>query len=260
MIVECKYRSPHKQILFLPDPNIDYSPITLGSTISVIDAAMPYYIPTDALADFERGFEFAYKGIELFEGGAVENDLRHAFQQLRYATPPMLTRILDNMLHQHPDDVVPTFFTKILVTNAPLRLLHDGSAINDIEAAKGLEEISDAIESLIFYSDYGPDFEDHFRRVFELGMTDRKAAARERRDYLTSVGKIISISGDPAELVEAYGAARRFECHGVSTQFFVTNLNGLQRLLSGIKKVCGESFRRQRKTKFSNRTRVPHRR
>jgi hypothetical protein len=74
MLVECKFRSQEKIIVLLKDPNSDYLPTTLGGTVNILDNFIPYHLPSDAFEMLERSFEYVYKVIELFDGGAIEKD------------------------------------------------------------------------------------------------------------------------------------------------------------------------------------------
>src|SRR3712207_5741882 len=87
IIVECKYHSQYKVVLLLRDPNIGgYSRIILGGTLRCYDHFVPYSIRLNFSVDLESLMEFVYNAVEIHEKGAVEQDLRHAIQQLRYAT------------------------------------------------------------------------------------------------------------------------------------------------------------------------------
>lgn len=253
LLVECKFRSNEKFVLLLEDPNEQHSPVTLGGTVNSFDAFVPYKFPMNAFVPLESSIPYVYKGVELHEGGAVEEDIRHGIQQLRYATPVLLRQAFDFTMYSHPTDMFGQFFTKILVTNAPLFLLKRSVDIETIRAADDIKEISSAIDFAIFYSDYGPDFEDHFRSVFKEEAQDRIAIARSVRDRLQIHGKEISFHDDPVRLVENLSNASRYECRAVGTQFFLTTLDGLPRLLQPLKNACKQSYRDRKKPKKKSR-------
>jgi hypothetical protein len=143
----------------------------------------------------------------------------------------------------HPEDRSPQFLTKILVTNAPLRMLNPRSLINEIRSASNLEDISTDVDLAIFFSDYGPDYEDHFRSTFKSDADRLVQSAREIGEELRSEGKRVSRYTDPARLIEELSSAERFECRRVSTQFFVATLPALPRLLKAIKLACRASYK-----------------
>ena len=62
-LVECKYRSPEKILLLLEDPNEEFSPATLGGTVSSFDAWIPFHLPLDAFVPIERNLHYVYKCI-----------------------------------------------------------------------------------------------------------------------------------------------------------------------------------------------------
>ncbi|MDZ4057161.1 MAG: hypothetical protein U1D69_09370, partial [Polynucleobacter sp.] len=107
------------------------------------------------------------------------------------------------------------------MTNAPLRILNEGCTIAEIETASVLEDISEERDCVILYSDYGPDYEDHFRSIFE-GASDLCAeAAEERRRLLVSQGKTIAYLDDPVGMFEQFEIAEKYPTRRVSTQFFI---------------------------------------
>lgn len=248
LLVECKYRAPHKSILFLPDPNSIYPSYTLGGTVSGFDLFVPYFLPYDAFVEVEHGVEIVYKAVETSSEGAVEKDIRHGIQQLRYAAPALLRQMFDYQLSSHPSEVIPIYLAKILVTNAPIRVLHSQCDIARIEAASSLDELSENINTVIMFSDYGPDFEDHFRRLFSNNIQRRIEGASILRDHLSRQGKSMSKFCDPVQFLERLSSGSRYECRSVSTQFFVTTLGGLTNLIGKIKTGCRSSYKKRTKT------------
>jgi hypothetical protein len=248
-LVECKYRSPEKCVLFLEEPNDQFSPVTLGGTVSSFDTLVPYHLWLNAFVSLEEKLPYVYKGIELHDKGAFDEDFRHGIQQLRYATPAVLRRALDHGLYGHYSEALAIFVTRILVTNAPLRILNRGADIKAIREASNLDEISHQCETVILYSDSGPDFEDHFRLTFESGTKDRLEAAQSFESYLAKAGKKFGIRSDPVNLIEGLSKAQRFECLSVGRQFFVTTLDGLRPLLNSLKHDCREAYRQRTKGK-----------
>jgi hypothetical protein len=95
LLVECKHRSPEKRLLLLHDPNMDWSPITLGGTVHCYDEFVPFHVKGNCFVDLEWKYPIVYKGVELHSGDAVEADFRRAIQQLRYATPTAVLRALE---------------------------------------------------------------------------------------------------------------------------------------------------------------------
>jgi hypothetical protein len=248
LLLECKYRSRSKTLLLLPDPNSRFSPVTLGGTVNWFDHLVPFFLPRDAFESLDGSLDFVYKAIEVHDGGAVEQDIRHGINQLRYAAPMLLKRKLGFELSNHPEDVRAFFIAKILVTNAELRVLNEGVSISDVEVASSLSDISKNVVTAIIFSDYGPDYEAHVRRSFSDGDTNFRSAAKELRHRIQGEGKVGGMFSDPLDLWESLYEADRYECRRLSTQFFVTTPAGLPELIERIKAGCRDAFRRRTKT------------
>lgn len=242
LLVECKYRSPNKVVILLPEPNTEYSPTTLGGTVNDFDFHIPYFLKPDGFVDLDKEYEFAYKAIELFDAGAIEQDFRHGIYQLRYAMPYLLRREIDFQFGSMPEDRYPFFILKILVTNSPLRILDSECSIANIERAKDISEISTSVGSAIIYSDYGPDYERHFEEIFTLNSESRLERALRVRNELVDVGKRFSRLDDPVNVVRAFAGADRFSCQMISNQFVISNFSSLPKLIASVKKLCRSSY------------------
>lgn len=241
-LIECKYRSREKTILLLPDPNVDFPPMTLGGTVGIIDHFSEFDIRSVSFVSLEEKMKYVYKVLEVYDGGAFQEDLRHGFQQLRYAVPSYLAHMIDFDMRAHPNDVSPMFFTKILVTNAKLRLMNDGVSMSDISKSSSIEEISSELDRAIFYSDYGPDYEKHFQSAFEPGNVERLSIAKSLRKRISSSGKVLNDRTDPENFIRRMSRAERWECGKWSTQFFIVNIDGLRNLMSELKEHCNLAY------------------
>jgi hypothetical protein len=244
VLTECKYRSPEKFILLLEDPNESVSPITLGGTVYSIDAFVDFRLPLDTFVPLESELTYVYKAVELHDGGAFEEDLRHGIQQLRYATPALLRKDIDFVMSMHPDDWHAVFLTKILVTNAPIWILNRGIDIATIKSASEVGDIARKAETVILYSDFGPDFEDHTHSIFQPEMEERRKRALWIKDHLKKAGKNISehSDSDPVHLVSLFSRPQGYGARQIGTQFFITTLSGLPALLASLKKSCLDSY------------------
>jgi hypothetical protein len=248
LLVECKYRARNKSLLFIPEPNRSYSPVVIGATIQIFDFSVPYSLPLRAFEDVERAQTFVYKGLEISNDGAFEQQVWHGIQQLRYGVP---IKLLKTFEYEIVDGVDPqaNIFVPMLVTNAPIKVLNAGCTMADVEAAESLDEISHPHDSVILYSDYGPDYEDHVRRVF-AGVTSRlERPAKSMINRLGKSGKQMEIHDDPWRLLQELEAAARFRTSMMSTQFFVVQLSGLEQLLQQIQSRCREAFEHRKEPK-----------
>jgi hypothetical protein len=242
--IECKYRSRDKYFLFLPDPNLeDYSSVTIGGTVLGVDHFVPYNLPSDSFIALESSIDYAYKGLEIHGNSATDHELTRGIQQLRYAMPGLVRQGIDFNFSPHPSDTLCLFFTRILVTNAPLRMLLPRINIETIESANSIEDISMNVDTVILFSDYGPDYEDHFRSTFSENQEYRLEWAHNIKERLKKQRKNLSYQGDPVGFIEDLTNASRFVCSKLSTQFFITTIYGLPPLLSALKSGCTTAYR-----------------
>lgn len=250
ILIECKYRSRDKYILFFLDPNKgDFERSHLGRTIFTVDQFNKEHLSPNSLFNFEADFPVVYKGVEVFDKGAYEKDLRHGSQQLRYAAPIQLKEAMHEALYGHEDDSFPTFLTRILVTNAPLRIIRSGIGISQIEAVKDVDEISDEVDAAILLSDSSPDFEKHWSETFEKSDQASQRDIASRLTYrLDHSGKKYPFRWDqPDNFVDSV-FKMQYPANAIGKQHFVVTLKGLPALFKGIKGACDESHRKRRKS------------
>jgi 5S rRNA maturation endonuclease (ribonuclease M5) len=248
LLVECKYRSNEKIMIFFPEPLNKYPQSTVGATIYSCDGFAPFFISNDPRYNVDLRYPIAYKGIELHEGGAVEEEIRRGITQLRYATPSALLELLDCSIGDFPSEGFAFFLSKILVTNAPLRMVNEGVVLSTIMAAETLDDISTLTDTVVLFFDYGPDFENHFRETFSNARHYFLKRAKERRKEQKELGVHHKFYKNPTDYISEISDGARSECGQVSNQFFVTTLSGLPGLLGEIKRCCTKSVKSRAKT------------
>jgi hypothetical protein len=241
-IIECKHRAQNKSLLLIPDPNISFPPQTFGGTLNVLDFSSVYTIRNKSIEDLETNIPYVYKGVEISEDGAFEEQFWHGIQQIRYATPPALRQAIDFQLYSHESEQWPIFFTKILVTNSPLRVLNEGCTLSHISEADTLDDISIPADCAIMYSDYGPEYEEHFRRSFSFNKSDRLTVAASLRKSLVARGKSVTFRNDPVRLVKELDKAGRHTVSTLSNQVFVVTLPFFERFISDLQNTCVSAF------------------
>jgi hypothetical protein len=249
VLVECKYRSPQKTILFFSEPNEEFSSATLGGTLAAMDEFSPFHVHHEALYDCERTFDFVFKGVEVYPEGANEKDFRHGIQQLKYAAPYFIKDLFLESLSEHHDDRFPHFVARILLTNAPLRVLPEDCGIKQIEAARDIQDLGEERSAVILFGEMGPDFRTHYERIFsELDEANLDNLARRIRAENKSLGKIVHRDWhDPVQVVSSI-LNRGHYPHKFCTQTFVVTLAGLPKFLKEIQKACSVAYRRRRKS------------
>lgn len=244
ILIECKYRSPEKLFVFLQAPTTIVSPLILGGTVNAFSQFSLFYLPYGCFETLEKQLAWVYKGVELHQRDAVEEDIRHGIQQLRYATPSALRQAFEFATDAAlGGSGYAIFFTKIMVTNAPILVLDRRAGLEAIRSAEHIEDITSQEQTVIMFSDYGPDYRDHFKHAFSGEDSWLLDNAKELRTQLQLRGKATTFGNDPAQLVEDLGAATRSDISGVSSQFFITTLDGLPWLLSQIQTACTTSYK-----------------
>jgi hypothetical protein len=246
LLIECKYRARNKTLLLLPSH--DYYGVTMGGTVNTVDAYSKVHIPMNAFVDFERNFPIVYKGIETYEGGAIEKEFRHGIEQLRYASPYTLRQEIDFQVGSHLDDVIPVFLARVLVTNAPIRMLSERTGLSDIESAKSLDTISEPVTVAILHSDYGPDYPDHVKSVFGSDSERRIQASAFHADQIELAGKSVTRYSDPNRLIRDLVSGSSKHCRSMGTQFFIVNMDALPAFLKGLKGACRAAYRQRTTT------------
>ena len=249
LVVECKHRARDKTLLLLPEPDVTMGTMIMGGTVHAYDEFVPYHLKGNCFVEFERDFPIAYKGIELHAGEAVERDFRRAIEQLRYAMPAVLWKGLDFCFCGHVSDAHAMFFARVVVTNAPMRLLHEDVDVAKIEAAKSIDEVSEEIVDAILVSDYGPDYERHFRNVLGAERGCLKDWSRVVEKYVKAEGKVLNRMSKPTRMMRDLLAGQRSECSDASTQFFVVHVSALAEVVQQMLECCKEWYRGRKKEK-----------
>lgn len=170
LLTECKYRDESKKWAFIPDVNRpDFSSFTLGTTIKSLSEFSKVKNKEDLIPSFEEHFNYALKGVEInIENGNVfDKDIRHGISQLKYALPYLIKENIMQNVFDHIDNTVPAYLVSILVTNAELYILNNNLSINKIKEINELEEVARQVPYLICYSESGPDFMDHHKKIFD---------------------------------------------------------------------------------------------
>ena len=228
-------------MLFLPDPNNEFPNGTLGGTTRIIDQFYGHHLSSTPFVEHEAGFEFVYKGIELFDGGAIVGELRHGINQLRYAAPALIKHEILFQIGGHKDDLRPSFHCKILVTNAPLRVLNENIGVSEIEAADDIDTISHPVNAVVVHSGYNPDFPYYCRDVFST-LSEVLEHADDWADEFVKEGKDISFGDNPVHYLNQLIDGDPYQCFAMGTQFFVVNVAALPDLIGGIRAACDKSF------------------
>jgi hypothetical protein len=236
LLVECKYRSPEKTLLLFEAPSSPNTPVAAGEAVHAYDEFVPYYLKLGCFDRLEEQMPLVYKGVELHANDAVERDFRRSIEQLRYSAPVALRRAFDMTFFGHPADNGAWFFAKVVVTNARMMLVGTDVDVEGVQAAGALEDVATEVDATVLYSEYGPDYERHFRGVFADAGEDMRESAKRVAKYVKAQGKKVDGISKATDKVKDLLVANRNECREISTQFFVSNLKSLPKLVGGIEK------------------------
>ena len=245
LLIECKQRRPNIHWLFLPDPNQpDFSPITLGKTIQAVDEFSWQFFPSNATVSFDKNMQFCYKGIEVNElnGDVSNSELRHGIAQLQYALPRLLTQSVLLNVGAHRDDNHPFLYCPILLTNATIFVANHDLTTTDVEKSSSIKDIAKEVKFMVFYSDYGPDFESHCQReCAPLAKFSQLKIIREIKDYRREHGEYEHRL--PTRLGTSLARGERFALLSFFPQFVVCNLNHFPSLINRIKRITAKAVR-----------------
>lgn len=237
LLIECKYRYPTVSWLFLPEPNDpDYSPITLGTSIRLVDQFSEFKGGKNGTTLFDKDLPFAFKGLEinLDKGDAHDAEILHGISQLRYALPHFVSSSIHWCIDKYSENIHPFFFCPILLTTSKLYIANESFNIEKLNESDKLEDFSKEVPFLIIYSDYGPEFETHCKNEFRtVTNLDNHKSIRELND-LRAKNEVPGFN-QSIMYAKSLAHANRYSLHQLFTQFVICNLESLENLISNIK-------------------------
>lgn len=241
LLVECKYRTRNRHWLFFPDPNKeDFAPFTVGETVRAIDNFSMKYFKSNTTVEFDLSLPFCYKGIEVNEtsDNVYEAEFQHGNHQLQYALPQLLIQTASFNVGQL-DEGVPFLFCPILLSTAQLFVVNRQANIELVERSSSLVDLAQLVPYLVFYSDYGPDFEIHCKQQSKL-------LKNYHFNNLSVVDEHRLENGEyefklPSSIFTDLIDANRSRLHSYFTQFVVCNIQSFPILLENLKVVASKS-------------------
>lgn len=247
LLIECKYRTPNKIWVFLPDVNRPDLPLGHGSTIRAIDDFSLCRVLDDPIYRFDENVPLCYKGteIDLANNTAYDSEIRHGINQLQYALPRLITEEILFEVSENPEEVVPFFMLPILVTTAELRVLKQATTLTRVEGIHILEDITEKVPYLILFNSFGPDFVAHARRQFaqlaNIGFYDNVVDIEER---LRASGLEFYEFNLPSAIGKYLAEGRRLQEY--CSHFIVCSFDTLPEMLSQVKQAIRASLRKRK--------------
>lgn len=182
VLVECKYSSPGVKWIFLPYPETAQ---LFSGVVKVFDEGANKRVtnrkPVEAIED---GIDYCIRGIALHDSGFDENVIHRGTFQLRYAMPRIAERTYSAHAQDlHDEDIAVTFACAILVTTAPILCLKPGITLDEVFAAKSLEEVAEPRDQVILWEEPSPDYLEYARTIYsevlDEGLAERLSQYRE---------------------------------------------------------------------------------
>jgi len=158
ILVECKYRAPHKEWVFAPSARSGHGSGAFGNALRCFDQFSRLLVPRSPIQDAEDRLSWCSKGIELDpNGGAGHADgIRHGATQLQYAMVHLFDECAVHYGIRKRAELRPFFFLPILVTTANLRLLNKSTSLSALEDAESLQAVSSTVPYLVVSNPIGP--------------------------------------------------------------------------------------------------------
>lgn len=245
LLVECKQRHPNISWLFFPDPNQpDFSPITVGLTLHAVDEFSQLFFAPNATVSFDKDIKFCYKGTEIDEsnGNVYDSELKHGIAQLQYALPRLYTESVLFNARGHPEDNHPFLFCSILLTTANLFVAHGDLITADIGNSSSLKDIADQVPYLVFFSDYGPDFEAHCRKeCAPLVELSKMESIRSIEAYRLKNGEYDYLL--PSVLATSFSEGQRYDLISHFSHFIVCTMEKFPSLINRVKRITTRAVR-----------------
>lgn len=168
LLIECKYRHPSTNWIFLPDYTTPIGEMTTSSFMHVNDhftqeTKHPFWLyQTLSIANN------CSKGIELTSDGQNPKTITQATSQLAYALAEAIT---EGMYNQYSGEAATTeqifYHIPIIVTTANLYRLDQDINMTTIQKSKDIEEVSTKQDYLMLQYHIGKDLEKHNKQVFQ---------------------------------------------------------------------------------------------
>lgn len=241
LLVECKYRDESINWLFIPEPNkSDFSNIVGGATLRLVDEFSPYRITKkDSLYDFENKIICAYKGTEMrisTNTSVYDSEFKHGIFQLQYALPRLLKESLEFEIYGHIEDNSPFLFCPILLTTANLVMLDEDISIKKVKKASTLSDIGQEVPYLILFSDYGPDFEEHYQKeCMSLKSLNKSKEISYLDDLYKKSGCADTDYYKPSRIAKSLSSGERSKLSEYFTHFIICNYDAFPSLIDNIK-------------------------
>ena len=169
LLIECKYRVPKTNWIFLPEinSNHNYTPDSKeGSAFNIVDQFSYHYFDNSPMVNFEKQIPKVWKGVEVKSDSANDKEIKRGIYQLRYALPYFFEEKIDfNLLRNEFN--IPFLVCPILITTADLYVLKKDCKVESVTKAEKVEDVATKVPYLVSFYPLGPDFLNHSQAIFK---------------------------------------------------------------------------------------------
>lgn len=225
VLLECKYASPGVKWIFLPYPK---TAELFAGVVKVFDAVSNKRITSHKhLEKFESTVDYCVRGVALHENGCDENAITRGSSQLRYAMPRLAeSAFASHATDWHDEDIAVTFACAVLVTTAPLYCLKQGLSLDDVYAAKSLEDLLDLKETVVLWNPDSPDRSSYCRDIYR--QIPSEDVEKRILQYASVFSPTATVKYPPCE----FDAKRAIK--GAGDHVLVTTLQNLKAVLKSL--------------------------
>lgn len=168
ILVECKYRNPNIQWLFLPDINTnEYHQVTSRGALKFVDefSNVSFWDNIDLLDEHPM----CLKGVEInkHSGDVHDEGILHGTYQLLYGIPVLLSDRIFSALRGSIEEVYPFVICPILLTTAELYVVNNDFGLDSLGKSEAVENFSYKVQCLRYCVTIPPSFNFHSQNVIQ---------------------------------------------------------------------------------------------
>ena len=182
LLIECKYRDPSTNWVFLPDYTTSYGELSTTSFVHVNDHFTQDYKHPFDLNQIPSIAPVCTKGIELTTDGQNPKTISQAVAQLSYALAEAIVEGMSSQISGEAGSTEQIFYhVPIVVTTANLYRLKEGTDIGTIRQANNIEDVSTKEDCVVLKTHNSKDLQQHSMNVFNEFIERYPEAPLNRR-------------------------------------------------------------------------------
>ncbi|NLP63471.1 hypothetical protein [Paraburkholderia sacchari] len=248
LLVECKHRHRKNKWLFFPDPNLgDFSSVTLGHTLRVVDDFSPVILSHQYSTSFDTKSTFCLKGIEIDQGNdnVYDKEIKRGLLQLQYALPRLLSDSIE-WSFSRSDINWPFMYCPILLTTSEIYVASPETTIEKVEQAESLDDFATLAPWVVVFCEQTHEFQRHRAETcsdLEPLLESEELTLMDNIRRQGGIEDIFLPSAKCIELLEGYswGLLNKY-----FSQVIVCSLSQFEPLLNELKRVAVETEKDRR--------------